>query len=255
MRPLRSAFVLQARLILGDLDYLMPLVTVPMFTIVFLAIVRQAGRGDLAQYALLAPVLIALWQLSLLSSGEILAEERWAGTLEPTLATPASFPGVVLARVLAVTTIALLSVPEVLVAGRLFFGVSLHVHHPLALALTMLATAFAVSGTALIMAALFVLTRSARTFQNSLSYPLYVLGGVFVPIAFLPSWLRPLSAAVFLSWSGDLLRASLAVAPVHRLGLRLAVVCALGLAGLAIGVILLEGVLRRLKQRGSVGVA
>jgi ABC-2 type transport system permease protein len=239
----------------GELDYLMPLVTVPMFTIVFLAILRHAGRGDLTQAALLAPVLIALWQLSLLSSGEILAEERWAGTLEPTLAMPASFPGVVLARILAVTAIALVSVPEVLVAGRLFFGVSLHVHHPLALGLTMLATAFAVSGTALIMAALFVLTRSARTFQNSLTYPLYVLGGILVPVSFLPSWLRPLSAAVFLSWSGDLLRASLAAAPVHRLGFRIGMVCVLGLAGLAIGGVLLERVLRRLKTSGTVGVA
>jgi ABC-2 type transport system permease protein len=255
VRPFRSAFVLQLRLIVGDLDYLMPLVTVPMFTIVFLAIVRQAGRGDLAQYALLAPVLIALWQLSLLCSGEILAEERWLGTIEALLAAPASYPALVLARILAVTAVALVSVPEVLVAGRLFFGVSLHVHHPLALVLTMLATAFAVSGTALIMAALFVLTRSARTFQNSLSYPLYVLGGIFVPVAFLPSWLRPLSAAVFLSWSGDLLRASLGAEPVHRLGFRLAMVCALGLAGLAIGGILLERVLTRLKRKGSVGVA
>src|ERR1051325_7857708 len=113
----------------------MPLVTVPMFTIVFLAIVRQAGRGDLAQYALLAPVLIALWQLSLFCSGDIPGEERWLGTIEPTLATPVSFPAVVLARILAVTTVALVSVPEVLVAGRLFFGVSPHLHHPLALVL------------------------------------------------------------------------------------------------------------------------
>src|SRR5207248_641082 len=138
-----------------------------------------------------APVLIALWQLSLLDSGEIVAEERWAGTLEPALATPSNFAAIVFARILAVTTIALVSIPEVLVAGRLFFGVSLHVHHPLALVLTLFATAFAVSCTAVIMAALFVLTRSARTFQNSLSYPFYVLGGVFVPVAFLPGWLQP----------------------------------------------------------------
>jgi ABC-2 type transport system permease protein len=255
VRAFRGAFGLQARVIFSELDYLMPLVTVPMFTIVFLAIVRHAGRGDLAQAALLAPVLIALWQLSLFASGEILAEERWAGTLEPTLAAPASFPVVVLGRIVAVTAIALVSVPEVLVAGRLFFGVSLHVHHPLALVLTMLATAFAVSGTALIMAAVFVLTRSARTFQNSLSYPLYLLGGVFVPISFLPAWLRPLSAAVFLSWSGDLLRASLSAPPVHGLGFRIGMVCVLGLAGLAIGGIVLERVLRGLKSSGMVGVA
>src|SRR5437867_7733272 len=97
MRTFRAAFGLQARLVLGEPDYLMPLIVVPMFTIVFLAIVQHAGRGDLAQYALLAPVLIALWQLALLDSGEIVAEERWAGTLEPALATPTPFPVIVFA--------------------------------------------------------------------------------------------------------------------------------------------------------------
>jgi ABC-2 type transport system permease protein len=255
VRAYWAAFRLQAAIVVTDLDYLMPLVTVPMFTIVFLAIVQQAGRGDLAQYALLAPVLIALWQLSLFCSGEILAEDRWAGTLEPSLATPTAFPLLVFARILAVTLIAFLAVPEVLIAGRLFFGVSLHVRHLGTLLLTLVVTAFAVATTSLIMAALFVLTRSARTFQNSLSYPFYVLGGVFVPVAFLRAWLRPLSAAVFLSWSGDLLRASLSPGPVHRLAFRLAMVVALGAAALAIGTFALERILRKVKRDGTVGVA
>lgn len=255
MRGLRAAFLLELRLLLTDPTHLMPLLTVPMFAIVFLAIVRQAGRGDLVSSALLAPVLMALWQLSLFVSGEIVAEERWLGTVEPALATPARFPGLVFARVLAVTVVSLVAAPEVLLVGRVVFGAGIHVYHPVPLVLALLATAFAVSGTALVMAALFVLTRSARTFQNSLSYPFYVLGGVFVPVSVLPAWIRPVSSVVFLSWSADLLRASLRPAAVHDVALRLAAICGLGLVGLAVGLLVLGRTLRRLQQDGTLGVA
>lgn len=255
MGPFRAAFVLQLRLIAADPNYLLPLLTAPMFTVIFVAIVKQANRADLAGYALLAPVLIALWQLSLLDSGEILAEERWLGTLEPALAAPTAFPLLVFARIVAVTSVALVSIPEVFVVGWGLFGVSLTIAHPLTLALALAATAFAMSCTAVIMAALFVLTRSARTFQNALSYPFYVLGGVMVPVAFLPSWLRPLSSIVFLSWAADLARDALSPQPVHRLIVRLVIICGLGVAGLVIGSALLRSVINSVRTNGTVGAA
>ena len=53
------------------------------------------------------------------------------------------------------------------------------------------------------MATVFVLARTAMLFTNALGYPFYILGGVLVPVAFLPGWLRPVSRLVFLSWSSD----------------------------------------------------
>lgn len=252
MRAFLAGFRLQARVVFSDPDYVMPLVTVPMFTITFIAIVRDAGREDLTGYALLAPVLIALWALSLYSSGEVIAEDRWQGTLEPAIASPSSFAAVVLGRILAVTAIALIAFAEVAVAGWLAFGVLIEVHHRLAFAVTLAATAFAVAGTAVIMSALFVLSRSPRTFQNSLSFPFYVLGGVLVPVAFLPDWLEPLSRVVFLSWSADLLRATLAPAPVDDLGRRVATIVALGAVGFAVGSLLLRWILARVRRDGTL---
>jgi ABC-2 type transport system permease protein len=254
MRTFVAGFRHQLRVIASDPDYVMPLITVPMFTLTFLAIVRHAGREDLTSYALLAPVLIALWALSLFSSGEVVAEDRWEGTLEPAIAAPASFAIVVLGRILGVTAVALISFAEVAVAAWLAFGVVVEVHHPVAFALTLAATAFAVSGTAVIMAALFVLSRSPRTFQNSLSFPFYVLGGVLVPVAFLPDWLEPLSRFVFLSWAADLLRASLAPEPVDDLAARLGAVVGLGAAGFAIGALLLRWILVRVRRDGSLAL-
>jgi ABC-2 type transport system permease protein len=254
-RTFVAGYKLQLRIVRSDPDFLMPLALVPFFTIAFLAIFRHAGRDDLTTYAVLAPVLIALWQLSLVTSGEIVADDRWLGTLELVVAAPASLAASVVARVLAVTSIALLSFAEVWVVARVLFGVDVVFHHPLAFVLTLAATTLAMAGTALIMAALFVVTRSARTFQNSLSFPFYVLGGVLVPVSFLPDWLEPLASMVFLSWAADLLRASLAPAPVDDLGPRLGMVLVLGAVGFLVGSYLLARLLRHVRQTGEVSVA
>ncbi|HVM17620.1 MAG TPA: ABC transporter permease [Gaiellaceae bacterium] len=253
MRAFAAGMRLQVRMIRADPDYLMPLATIPLFAIAFLAIVREAGRDDLTAYALLAPVLIALWSLSLLVSGEIVETDRWAGTLEPAVASPSSFPVVVLGRVAGVTAVSLLAFAEVWLVARLLFATSFELHHPLVFAATLAATVAATAATALLMAALFVLARSARTFQNSLSYPFYVLGGVIVPVAFLPDWLEPLSRAVFLSWSADLLRDSLTPGPVENAAKRLAAVLLLGGVGFLAGRLALERILRRVRAAGALG--
>jgi ABC-2 type transport system permease protein len=255
VRAFSAAFRLQLRLIRSDPDYLMPLVTVPLFTVTFLAVVRHAGRDDLTAYAVMAPVLIALWQLSLLDSGEIIEADRWQGVLEVVIAAPANVATVVLGRVFAVTAVAFLAFIEVWFVARALFGVTIEFHHPGLFLLTLAASGLAMSGTAVIMAALFVLARSARTFQNSLSYPFYVLGGVLVPVSFLPDWLEPLSSVVFLSWSADLLRDSLDPAPVSGAAVRLGMVLALGTGGFVIGRLLLRRILNRVRADGTVGYA
>lgn len=252
MRVFAAAVRLQLRIVRADPDHLMPLVTIPLFAITFLAIVRHAARDDLTAYAVLAPVLIALWQLSLLDSGEVIAEDRWQGVLEAVIAAPASIGVVVVARVLTVTAVSLLAFVEVWLVARLLFGVPIEVHHPLVFAVTLAASVLAMSGTALIMAGLFVLARSARTFQNSLSYPFYVLGGVLVPVSFLPDWLEPLSSGVFLSWSADLLRASLSPGAISGVPSRVAMILALGAAGAAVGGVLLRSILHRVRTTGSL---
>jgi ABC-2 type transport system permease protein len=118
----------------------------------------------------------------------------------------------------------------------------------------MLVTAFAILGTALVMASVFVLSRSARNFQNSLNYPFFLLGGVLVPVALLPGWLQPLCRLVFLSWSADLLRDALEPAPVRGVAARLLVIALLGAAAAALGRWLLHRMLDRLRRHGTLSL-
>lgn len=254
MRLLTATFGLQSRLVLTNRDYLLDLVRAPLLAVVFLALVRHSGRPDLLANALLAPVLMAVWSMALLVSGEIIDADRWLGTLEPLVAAPASFARVVGGRVLVTTAISLLAAIEVELVAVLGFRMAPHVYHPAAFAAGLLATAAATAGAASLMASLFVATRTARTFQNSLSYPFLLLGGVFVPVGSLPAWTHPPARLVYLSWSSDLLRDTLRPAAVTGLGWRLAAILALGAAVWLAGRLVLRRVLRLVREAGSLGL-
>lgn len=255
MRAFRAGFRLELRVIRASPDALIPLFTSPLFALIFLAIVRQAGRPDLQPDALMAPVLMALWWIAIQHAGNMITGDRWQALLEPLIATPSALASVLLGRIIALTCFGLLSFFEVWAIGELVFGIGMSFEHPLAFALTLLGTAFATAGVSVAFAAVFVMTRNAYTFTNSLSYPLYLLGGVFVPAAILPGFLQPVSSAIFMSWSADLLRASLKPPAIDDFWARLGVVVLLGAASFLIGRAILFHVTRRMRAKGELATA
>jgi ABC-2 type transport system permease protein len=138
--------------------------------------------------------------------------------------------------------------------ARVLFGSAVTFHHPWVVAVTLLATVFAAAGTALVTAALFSLGRTARTLQNSVTYPLYLLAGVLVPVTFLPLWVQPFSRLVFLYWSANLMRDAMTPEPVPQLVWRLTALVGLGIAGFAIGSVLVNRMLDRLRGEGALGL-
>lgn len=254
-RLLAAAFRFELTVLRRSPGDLMVLVNTPILTVVFLAIARSADRPDLAGYAVLAPAVMALWAMAVMVSGEVVDTERWSGSLELLLASPASLPLVVVGRIAAVTLLSLLGLAEAWLVAWLGFGTLIAVHHPAVFAAALLATAVATAAWAAALAAVFVAGRSARTFQNAISYPFYVLGGALVPVDLLPGWLRPASRLVYLSWSSDLLRDSLAAGPVADVPGRLAAVLGLGLAGGLVGAALLDRVVLRVRRTGAAGLA
>lgn len=236
-------------------EQLMALVNAPLLTLAFLAIMRHAERPDLEAYAILGPAVITVWSMALLVSGELIDGERANGTLDAMIAAPAPIGLTVLGRGATVTAVSMLSLLESVLVARVAFGVGIGVEHPLLFAATLLAMALAMAGTAVVMAAVFVLHRSARIFQNSLSYPFYLLGGAVIPPEFLPHWLQPVTKVIFLSWATDLLRDCLRPEAVENAALRLGMVLLLGAVGFAAGILLLNSVLRRVRRTGEVSFA
>ncbi|MEJ7648213.1 MAG: ABC transporter permease [Nakamurella sp.] len=254
-RFITAGFYFQLRMMRGKPDWFLALITAPLSTAVFLTIFLHAERQDLTAYAVLGPALIALWQMSLVTAGELITFERENGTLEALVAAPARFSAVLFGRILAVCGVSLFAFVESWAVGWAVTGRPESINRPVILAATLLLTVLAMAGWAGVMACVFVLARSARTFQNALSYPFFVLGGVIVPEALLPEWLQWPAKLVFLSWSSDLLRASLSASPATNVSLRLLAIAILGVAGYLLAAVLLERTLRRVRQTGSLAHA
>lgn len=236
-------------------DRLMALVTAPLLTLVFLAIMLHAGRDDLAPFAVLAPALLVLWQMALQTSGDTVESERENGSLEALVVAPAPFPAIIAGRIAAVTVVSMLGFVESWLVAALVFGVRVEIYHPWVFVAAVLATGYATAGSAMALAALFVRTRAARAFQNTLTYPFYILGGIIVPVSYLPDWLEPATRLVFLSWSSDLMRSSLDAAPVRGVALHLVMIMLLGTVGAVVGGVLVRRALAEVRQTGTIGHA
>jgi ABC-2 type transport system permease protein len=244
----------QVQLTLHSVEDLRPLFGMPLVALVSVAILVHSNRAELAPYGLVAAVLMTVGQMGLFVASEIVFMERHEQTLELAVATPAPYGVVLLGRVLVLTLLGLAGAVESWLIVRVVFGLKLTVHHPALLALTLVASSLASAGTAMLTAALFSLGRQVRTFQNAINGPLYLLGGVLVPVTYLPAWLQPLSPFVFFYWSANLLRASFAAAAPVGAATGVAMILLLGAISAAAGGWLLRRMLDHLRREGTLGL-
>jgi ABC-2 type transport system permease protein len=250
-----AAYRMQLALAWRTPNYWMTQATTPVQVVLFLSIVDAFDRPDLLAHALLAPALMTMWATAVWTGGSVIRNDRWGGLIELHVAAPRSYWWVVVARVGAVVTLSLLVVPIAVLTAWVTYGVGVDVAHPQRLAVALLATAGAIVATATVLSSFTILSRAAITFQNSASYPVLLLGGVFVPVALLPGWAQPLGRLVFLSWGSDAIRQTISEPSLDGISGRLAAVVVLGGLTLYGGSRLVRSILFRVRVSGEIGVA
>ncbi|GAA1369397.1 ABC transporter permease [Catellatospora chokoriensis] len=228
------------------------LIGIPFTTAVLLSIVRVAHREDLAGAAVLAPALASLWSVTLELGGQCVVADRGLGMLDLVLAGPASFLRYLWGRVTVTCAIGLIGFGEAWIIGVGAFGARPAIPHPGWFAACLCATALATVPTAALLAGVLALGRSSGAAANFLNYPLYVLGGIFTPVALLPDGVYPISRAFYLSWAADLARACLRPEELSSPASSLTWVLGLGTATAVVGGLLLAGITRRLRRTGRV---
>jgi ABC-2 type transport system permease protein len=236
------------------IEDLLPVLSQPLFTIVSIPIFLHAGRPDLVGYGLVAAVLMTIGQMAFFVASEVMHRERQDQTLELLVASPANYALNLGTRVLTLTSIGLVGFVESWLLAWLVFGIRIVIHHPVLLGITLLATTFAAAGSAVLTSALFSLTRNVRTIQHAFNGPLYLLGGVLVPVAYLPPLLQHLSPCVFFYWSANLLRASLSAAAPAHVAVSLAAILGLGSLAALAGIFVMRRLLYHLRGNGALGL-
>ena len=255
MQTVKGAARAQLQMTRHEIEDLTPLITMPLFTLVLMAIIIHSGRRELSGYAVIAPMLITLAQMGIFVASEMVTRERGLQTLELLVASPAPFFLIIVPRIVMITTLGLVGFAESWLLARIVFDVNVVIEHPFVFAATVAVTIAAGTGTALIAAALICFARSTRTFQAAVAYPLFLISGVLVPVSYLPDWLEPFSRAVYLYWSADLLRDSLLAVPPDDVLWRLGAMALLGLVAGILGACLINRMLVHLKREGTLGLA
>lgn len=214
-----------------------------------------AGLGGAPTYFAFAAVGVALSLVVIGASARValrMREEQLTGTLEALAAQPLSstemslgFAGFHFVFAMGRATLYLL------VAG-IWLGVDLSRADWLGFTLVLLATAVAMTGVGIVLAAFVLLFRRAQALIGLATLALALLGGAYFPISVLPGWLAPLARIVPTRFAFDGVRGALFRG--EGWGTPTLVLLAFGAAALPVAVLLFDLSLRLARRRGSLAL-
>jgi ABC-2 type transport system permease protein len=203
-----ASAALQVRLLTRQPDSVAPLLVTPLYAIALFGFLHHSGKSSIGSSVFVASILMTLWSTVVFVGADMVDDDRHEGVLELVEASGTGYLTFLSARI---ATAAALTSPAIVFVTVLawLFGVRLPVHSPLVLVLDVLGSWACCVGVGIALACLLAMSRSARNYQNVLTYPFYVLGGILVAPSALPAHLGVLAPVVFLSHSAAAARAGL----------------------------------------------
>lgn len=204
-----SAAVVQVRAQQHPTNLVLGIVQPASFLLITTLASRGSERVDLDDVAL-GSALVALWGATVWSSGAILRGERWQGTLSQIMARPAGLGTVLVGKTLGATLRSLVFIAGTVMVTAALLGHPITVERPVPFIAALLAVLVSALILGVLLSSLFVLTRAAGRISEALMYPVFILGGMLVPLALLPNWAQALSTIVSLRWGTELLQAAAA---------------------------------------------
>ncbi|MEP6695529.1 MAG: ABC transporter permease [Pseudonocardiales bacterium] len=204
----------------------------------FFATITFLMYGSTNQRALVSAAVgasvLGIWSSTSTSGAAVIQRERRQGTLELLVAAPAPFAATILPVTLAMSTIGAYSMVATFVWGRLLFGISVPLAHPLLLPFAVVVTIVSVGMLGFLLSVAVVRFRSAWALGNMFEFPIWLVCGFLVPLSLLPGWVRPISWLLAPTWGVQAIRAAmLGGSPLPAIGL--AALCGAAYAGIAIG--------------------
>jgi ABC-type polysaccharide/polyol phosphate export permease len=212
---------------------------------------KAGQRPGTLFYASLGAAVYGIWSATLFGSGGALQWQRWQGTLEVIVSSPAPFLLVLLPLTLATSTIGVYSLASTLFWGRVVFGIPFQVVHPLAFLVAVPATILGLGLLGLVLASTFVLYRHANALSNMLEWPVLLVSGMLVPLSLLPGWSHPIAWVLAPTWGVRAIReAALGGNPWPEI----AMTVALGGAYLVLGAITLRNFELLARKRATLSL-
>ncbi len=175
-------------------------------TILLYEMFRNSGQENFASYVILGSGLMAIWGCICFSSAGDIERERYSGTLALIFAAPATFPAIILGKILGNTILSLVSLVLSVVTALVVYRAPISLVSPgyFLIALVGMVASFVVISS--VIACLLTLSRRTSLYMNCIEIPFILLCGMAFPVEILPVWLQGVSRCLAPTWAVELLR-------------------------------------------------
>jgi len=148
-----------------------------------------------------AVVLTSLWAATVWIAGSILRIEKLMGTLARSITSVQPGFLVLLGKSLGATARSLVIIVGATGVTLLATGTAVHVDRPAWFALGLLAAAASGVALGMLLSCALLLTLHGTEVAAALMYPVFILGGLMIPVEALPAPVRWIPATISLSWA------------------------------------------------------
>lgn len=206
-------------------------------------------------YVVVGAGLSGLWSTLLFAGSGAITHERWVGTLELLVASPASLVVILGGKLIGTLAFSLVSLVLSYGVGAWLFGYSLTIADPAGFGVSLLLALVALWVMGMLFAPVAIYWRPVGQFLNILEYPIFSLSGFLFPILLLPGWMTPISDALPPYWAAVALhgaaRGDLDIAGQARAWLNLLVLCAILLL---VSLVMFRAVVVRARRAGTLAL-
>ncbi len=227
---------------------------IPLTQMVFFAYVVQLGGGGASEIAFTAigNAVATVTYTSVFTVCQTTDSEKWQGTMEHLLVSPANRLALYFGRGLIPILVSLATVTMGLVYASVFFGVAIPVSAMPNLAVSIVLTAFAMVGFGLLLGGVALYLRTSLILGNIFLFCGLLLSGVNFPLSSLPVPLQYVGYGLPLTWGLIAIRSAIAGTSAAGLGIAWGATAAAAAVTLGIAIGLWEVFERRALRTGSI---
>ncbi len=226
-----------------------------LYAVLSVFMLKEKTGPDALIQVVVGSGLVGMWVSLLGSSSWSINGERWLGTLENLVGSPASLEGVVAGKILAGVLQSLASMFCSYGVALVVMGTAPRIQFPAAFAVSAAVAIFAFLSLGMVIAPFMAISLNASRWFNALEFPVYILCGFLFPISLLPGWTSPLSYALVPTWAARALQlAAYGGGAPRELVTAWAVALALSFAYLAVSAWLFRVAINRARQQATLGL-
>lgn len=227
--------------------FILPLVQISFFAILA-QYIGYASSG--VQYIVVGNALQAMSYASVFSVANITSQDKWQGTLQTLIVTPANRMALFVGRA---SFQALLSAAVSLVGllyAAVFFGVNFGNADVPGVLLVVLVTSVTMMSFGLLISSIGLFMRTAMIVANVFLFLTMLVSGVDFPVSSLPGWLQPVSFAIPMTYGTTAVRMAIGGSTLPALAPQLGYEVVVGALVLVVGYVLLIGFERLSRKTG-----